>query len=230
MRYPIFKKALRFFGKFILALVTFAMLYLLIGYCLSRITIAEEPGTPDEMAIYITTNGVHTDIVLPVKTSEIDWSRQLRYTHTKAANTDYEYIAMGWGDKGFYLETPTWGDLKFSVAFKAATGLSTTAMHTTYYKTIQESETCSKIMISKAQYTRLVRHIKNSFQRDAKGDFIPVSTTANYGDTDAFYEANGSYSMITTCNTWANTSLKAAGQKACLWTAFDSGIFAKYRE
>ncbi len=103
-------------------------------------------------------------------------------------------------------------------------------MHTTYYQTIKESEVCRKIMISKEQYTRLVEHIKASFQQDSAGDFLPIQTTANYNDTDAFYEANGRYSMLKTCNTWANTSLKASGQKACLWTAFDTGIFAKYEE
>ncbi len=101
MRKSFFKKALKFFGKFILGLLAFIGLYLLVGYCLAGITIAEEPDAPDEIAVYILTNGVHTDIVLPVKTPEIDWSRQLRYTHTKAADTTHAFIAMGWGDKGF---------------------------------------------------------------------------------------------------------------------------------
>ncbi len=228
MRYAIFKKILRILGKLILCLLLFIGLYLLIGYCLANITIEEEPNAPDEVAIYIVTNGVHTDIVLPVKTSEIDWSRHLLYSHTTAADSTHTYVAMGWGDKGFYLETPTWSDLKTSVAFKAATGLSTTAMHVTYYKDVRESKACKKIMVSKEQYGRLVDHIKASFQQDMTGNFIPIRTTANYGDTDAFYEANGRYSVVTTCNTWANAGLKASGQKACLWTAFDTGIFAKY--
>lgn len=207
----------------------FLMLYLVIGFGLSKITVHHEPDAPEEMAIYILTNGVHTDIVMPVKTEYIDWSEKIAYRHTKTANNSHSYIAMGWGDKGFYLKTPTWGDLKFSVAFKAATGLSTTAMHTTYYRTMTQSESCKRIMISRAQYQKLVRHISNSFQQGPNGQFIPIDTNANYGDTDAFYEARGSYSMLTTCNTWANNSLKAIGAKACLWTAFDSAIFEKYK-
>jgi uncharacterized protein (TIGR02117 family) len=175
------------------------------------------------------TNGVHTDIVMPTKNDQIDWNKQIKFTNTKAADSTYQYLAIGWGDKGFYLETPEWSDLKASVALKAASGLSTTAIHTTYYKNLRESDNCKKIMISKEQYNRLIKYIHNSFQKDASGNFLVIKTEANYGKTDAFYEANGSYSLFHTCNTWANSGLKTSGQKCCLWIATDSGIFSKYK-
>ncbi len=224
-----FKNILKIIGKIGLGLLCCITLYLLIGFCLSLITVAEEPDAADDIAIHILTNGVHTDIVMPTRTAEINWDDFLHYEHTKSAKGHYPYVAMGWGDKGFYLETPTWADLRFTTAFKAATGLSTTAIHTTYYRTMNESERCKRIMVSKEQYRRLVAHIKSSFKKNADGKFIHIPTHANYGATDAFYEAIGSYSLFTTCNTWANNSLKIAGQKACLWTAFDTGIFSKYR-
>lgn len=222
------KKTLKIIGKTLLYFLGFIALYLLIGFCLSKITVHNQPDAPDEMAIYILTNGVHTDIVMPVKTEFINWSEHLPFEHTKSANSSYNYIAMGWGDKGFYLQTPTWADLKFSVAFKAATGLSSTAIHTTYYRRMVEAEDCKKIMLSTAQYQKLIDHITASFQKDSEDNFINISTNANYGNADAFYEANGSYSMLTTCNTWANNALKVTGEKACLWTAFDTAIFEKY--
>ena len=128
-----------------------------------------------------------------------------------------------------YLETPQWKDLKASVAFKAAFALSTTAIHATYYNTLVESDTCKKILISKEQYQRLVNYITNSFQKNKDGHFINIATKAVYNKNDAFYEANGSYSLFTTCNTWANSGLKTSGQKCCLWTPFDTGIFLKYK-
>ncbi|MFP3836064.1 DUF2459 domain-containing protein, partial [Chryseobacterium sp. SIMBA_028] len=48
-------------------------------------------------------------------------------------------------------------------------------------------------------------------------------------DNDAFYDAKGTYSFFYTCNTWANNALKAAGQKAALWTPSDFGIFQHYK-
>ena len=219
---------MKLIGKTLLGLTLFLLLYLGSAFLLSRITINEEPNEPDELTIYILTNGVHTDIVMPVKTKQMDWSKQIKYSNTEQSDSTYAYVAMGWGDKGFYLETPTWGDLKASTAFKAATGLSSTAIHATYYRSIAEGEDCRKIVISHSQYARLIHYISESFKKDTFGNFIHIPTDANYGISDAFYEANGSYSMFTTCNSWANSGLKASGQRACLWTAFDTGIFLKY--
>ena len=203
-------------------------LYMGFAYILSRITVNNNSKSSPEVAIYIQTNGVHTDIVVPIKNELFDWSTQIKTEHTQAEDSTAQYLAMGWGDKGFYLETPTWADLKASVAFKAAFGLSTTAIHATFYKKMKENESCKKIMISTDQYAKLIDFITASFQKDSQGNFINIKTTANYGKNDAFYEANGSYSMIHTCNTWANNALKSCDQKACFWTPFDTGIFLKY--
>ncbi len=223
------KKLLKILGLVILGFVGFILIYLGAAYCLSRITVAEEKNAKDEVIIFIKTNGVHTDIVVPVRSEQKDWSEEVRFENTTSKDSTYQYLGMGWGDKGFYLETPTWGDLKASVALKAATGLSTTAIHATYFKSVTESTDCKKILISKEQYGRLINFIEKSFQKDENGHSIYIQTNANYGKADAFYEANGSYSMFHTCNTWSNNALKASGQRCCLWTAFDTGIFLKYK-
>lgn len=212
-------------GYILLALLS----YVVIALILSKISIDEEPETEDNVTIYIVTNGVHTDIVVPSISTQIDWTSLVKPSHTAEATSQYPYLAMGWGDKGFYLDTPTWADLKFSTAFNAASGLSTSAIHTNYYKHLEENENCIKINISIEQYGRLVKYIKNSFEINEDGTFQLIETDSNYTTTDAFYEAKGSYSIFKTCNSWANTGLKEAGQKAALWTATDTGIFEKYQ-
>ncbi|RQO31021.1 TIGR02117 family protein [Taibaiella sp. KBW10] len=223
------KNTLIILGKSVLAFVILILLYLSVEYITARITVKKEPDAPEEIAIYILTNGVHTDIVMPAKTEQMDWTQEIRYSNTLANDTALPYLAMGWGDKGFYLETPEWSDLKASVAFKAVFGLGNTAIHATYYKTMTEGARCRKIMISEVQYSRLISYIRKTFQTDSSGHFKHIVTNANYGRNDAFYEAVGSYSLFGTCNTWSNNALKACGQKACLWTAFDTGIFLKYK-
>jgi len=221
------KKFLRIVLKSLLGFIAFVLLYLLLAFCLSRITVDRE-SDKEEMAIYILTNGVHTDLVMPATTEIYDWTKEVKFSNTRSKDSSNRFLAMGWGDKGFYLQTPHWKDLKASVAFKAAFALSTTAIHATYYPKMIEGEKCRKIMVSKVQYQRLINYITASFQKDKGGHFINIPTDAAYGNNDAFYEANGSYSMLQTCNTWANSGLKASGQKCCLWTAFDTGIFLKY--
>jgi uncharacterized protein (TIGR02117 family) len=222
------KQLLKYFGYALLAFVAFLLIYLISAFGLSKITLSEEKDVNKEVTIYIKTNGVHTDIVVPVRNAQKDWSTDIKFENTVSKDTTFSYLGMGWGDKGFYLETPTWAELKPSVAFKAATGLSTTAIHATFYKSMAEDSTCKKIEISKEQYSRLIKYINDSFQKDRNGHAINIKTTANYGQDDAFYEANGRYSLFKTCNTWANNGLKSCGQRACFWTPFDSGIFSKY--
>lgn len=223
------KKTLKIMGIVILSFVLFVGVYLLSAFILSRMSVAKEKATANDVTIYILTNGVHTDLVLPVKNDHIDWSKHLPIANTTGKDSLAQLIAFGWGDKGFYLETPTWADLKFSTAFKAAFALSESAIHATYYRRVNEGKNCVKLMISHEQYQRLTDFIYKRFDTDANGAFIHIATDANYGTGDAFYEAKGKYNLFYTCNTWANNGLKSCGQKACVWTPFDKGIFYQYK-
>lgn len=218
------KKLLKYIAIFVLSLVT----YLIVVTLLSYIPVNDDlVKSRKEIPIYILTNGVHTDIVLPIKNKHYDWTSQLKFEYTKSKDTTYQYVALGWGDKGFYMETPTWADLKASTAVKAATGLSSSAMHVTFYKSLKENKSCKKIQISLENYKKMIAFINESFQTKL-GEFLKIETEAVYGKHDVFYEANGSYSLFYTCNSWANQALKAANQKAALWTISDSGIFRHY--
>ncbi|WP_245168876.1 TIGR02117 family protein [Chryseobacterium sp. RR2-3-20] len=216
--------------KILGCIVGTVLIYALLGYLLPFIEIsAKDDGEIKEIPIYIYTNGVHTDIVMPVKNDIQDWSAKVPFSDTKSKKTDYHFIGIGWGDKGFYLDTPTWADLKFSTAFKAAFWLSESAMHCSYYQKMTEAEDCKKILISRNQYKKLVNFVDAKFDKDSNGSYQFIPTKAVYGDNDAFYDAKGKYSFLNTCNTWANNALKASGQKAAFWTPSDYGIFLHYK-
>lgn len=211
-------------------LIGIILIYALLGYLLPFIEVSEKnDGEAKEIPIYIYTNGVHTDIVMPVKNDIHDWSSKIPFSDTKSGKTDYQFVGIGWGDKGFYLDTPTWADLKFSTAVKAAFWMSESAMHCSFYRTMTEADDCKKIMISRDQYMKLVDFVDAKFDKDGLGNYILIPTDAVYGDNDAFYDAKGRYSFLNTCNTWANDALKAAGQKAAFWTPSDYGIFLHYQ-
>lgn len=211
-------------------LVGLIVIYIILGLLLPYIPVAEKKvDEPKNITAYILTNGVHTDLVVPIKSAEIDWSQEIPFENTKSKRTDYNYLSVGWGDKGFYLDTPTWADLKVSTAVKAAFWLSESAMHCTFYEKMTEGEDCKKIMLTKSQYLALINFIKNKFDRDQNGKTMLIKTYAVYDTNDAFYDAKGSYSFLNTCNTWANDGLKAAGQKAAFWTPTDFGIFQHYK-
>lgn len=224
------KKYFRILLKIIGGFLAIVLLYLFCGYFIPFIEVpAEKTNEPKTVDIYLFTNGVHTDLVVPVKNEQYDWSKTIPFKNTHSRKTDFRYLAVGWGDKGFYLDTPTWADLKFSTAFKAAFWLSESAMHCTFYKTMTEGKDCVKITITKTEYQNLINYINAKFDHDENGNVQWIKTNAVYGNNDAFYDAQGKYSFLNTCNTWANSGLKAAGQKSALWSPTDFGIFRHYR-
>ena len=221
------KKIFKYIGLFLLALITYGLLVSLLSFI--PVNTIHSVNDEPKIEIYILSNGVHTDIVVPVKNDTFDWSKQIQFEHTIAKDSTAKYLAIGWGDRGFYLETPTWADLKGSTALKAATGLSSSALHTTFYKSMKEDAYCKKIQISTLEYQKLVVFINDSFETKS-GSTIKIETDAVYGKNDIFYEAKGSYSLFYTCNSWANQALKAANQKAALHTLTDTGIFRHYEK
>lgn len=222
----IWKILLRTFG----ILVTVIALYGIFVLVSERIPVQAD-ATPEPKVIhgYILTNGVHTDLVFPVKSQWTDWSKKFPFENTLSKRTDFKYISIGWGDKGFYLDTPTWADLKFSTAFKAAFWLGDAAVHATYYDKMQEGEDCKRLAFTERQYKDIIEFVDSSLDKNTNGDYIYVETDAQYGKNDAFYEAKGTYSIFHTCNTWTNNALKKAGQKGVLWAGTDTAIFRQYQ-
>lgn len=221
-------KIVKYVGLFLLALLMYGIVVTLLSFIPVNSYDSRTLIPAQKIEIYLLTNGVHTDIVLPVKNEYFNWSKQVKFTDTKAKDSTAQFMAIGWGDRGFYLETPTWSDLKVSTALNAATGLSSSALHITFYKSLKEGIDCKKITIDSIEYKKLIVFINDSFQLN-NGNVTKIDTKAVYGNNDAFYEAKGSYSLFYTCNTWANQALKAANQKAALWTISDLGIFRHYK-
>jgi len=222
------KRTFRLLLLSLAALAAFIVIYVLGAWSLSRIPVPAETGGGNDITAYILSNGVHTDIIVPVRSMDVDWTQNVAFAHTTGRDSTAEWVAFGWGDKGFYLETPTWGDLTASVAFKAMFGLGNAAMHATFHGRVTEGPLCKRMTLSYEQYRRLSTYIRNSFALDAEGRTQAIVTSANYGSTDAFYEGVGSYSLFHTCNSWTNEALKASGQKACLWTPMHTGILRQY--
>lgn len=218
----------RAFFQTIKYILLFIGIYLLAALALPYIKIDGEPLAKQEVTIYLLSNGVHTDFVLPSRTSEKDWTTLFLPEHTRDGNAA-AWLAVGWGDKGFYLETPTWSDLKFSTAFNAIFGLGQAALHTAYYDTMDGCRKCVSLQISVKQYRQLIDYIEQSLHRD-KGAVKVIPTPSAYGERDAFYAAKGRYHLFYSCNTWVNNGLKAINAEAALWTITDFGLLQHYLE
>ena len=210
----------------VLALLLVIVAYVAIGMLLSIIPVNSQPAVGGDVVVYVRTNGAHTDIVVPTQTDQIDWSKVAPPGDT-ASGVRGSYLACGWGSQEFYLNVPEWKDLTCGVALRAVSGMGGTALHTVYVAEPKEGADCRRLVLSADQYDALVKYILASGKRNETGSFVRIPHDG-YGQYDAFYEGIGRYSPVNTCNTWANSALKACGQKCCLWTALSGPIFWKY--
>jgi len=213
---------------FVAAVVIVIVLYVIVAMVSSMIPVnTSQPETGKDYEIYIRSNGVHTDIVLPVKNDLVNWLELVDPAHTLANNIKLEYVGFGWGDLEFYENTPQWNDLSPGVAFKALFLDSPAAMHVKFKHYVIQDDHTIPIKVTAGQYLALAEYITQSFALDENGDAQNIRGL-NYEMTDTFYHANGSLNMLNTCNTWTNKGLKEAGLRASLWTPFTEGIFYSY--
>ena len=165
--------------------------------------------TEEGIEIFVSSNEVHADIIVPVSTKEIDWSESFADTSFAESISGETHVAFGWGDKGFFLETETWDDFKISTAANALLLPSESCMHVTFTRPDYYSD-ASSVTISSEQYRLLVEHIENSFSSDSQDEYLQIEGYA-YSGTDAFFEAKGRYHILNTCNSWVGRGLRAAG-------------------
>jgi uncharacterized protein (TIGR02117 family) len=186
---------------------------------------AEAPGG---IPIYVCSNGVHTDVCLPVNTPYMDWRKQFAPSTFEAVDSTFQYVAIGWGNKRFYLNTPTWADLTASTAVHALFLLDSSAMHVTYYKLPPSCDAnyCHKISISPGQYRQLIAYVESAL--DLHNGQVVLFPGKGYDKDDNFYAATGHYGFLKTCNVWTCGALKAAGVEQGLWTPFQSGVMNGY--
>jgi uncharacterized alpha/beta hydrolase family protein len=53
--------------KIFVGLIVLMLVYLFVAFILSRMTVQKEQNAQQDMAVYILTNGIHTDLVVPIK-------------------------------------------------------------------------------------------------------------------------------------------------------------------
>ncbi|HEY0147966.1 MAG TPA: TIGR02117 family protein [Allosphingosinicella sp.] len=219
------KRPLRIALRVLGALAALPVLYLLAALVMGAIPANRGWQEPKGgVRIFVRTNGVHTWLVVPKVTPEMDWRPYVPGKHLKDPRWGGgDHVALGYGNRTFYLETPTWGDLTMKNAFLAAFGQGRSLMHADHTHVPRPDEHQRPLTITREQYRRLAAHIARSFQRGPDGRTLPV-LGRGYGSSDMFYEANGGYSAFYTCNSWTGEALRAAGVKTGLWTPLSQSI------
>lgn len=171
----------------------------------------------DGRRILVLSNPIHTDIALPADPGVLE-----AFDFISDAGLDLDYpgvfwVAFGWGGRSFYIETPTWADLKPGPVIDALTW-DTSVMHVRRTGDIpSDLDSVRELYLSQQQFDELVADIKASFQ--ANDTETPQAIPGGaYDAHDIFFPAVGGFNALMGCNTWTADILRRAGVKTGVWT------------
>jgi len=196
------------------------LVLLLAGYAAAGLTGGTIPAhagwrPPSEgVRIYVESNGIHVGLVVPKVAAGVDW----RGIAPGADLADpryagYDHLAIGWGERTFFLETATWADVKLRTILASARGSDATLLHVEHAPAPVAGRAVRSVLLRPAEYRRLAAYIRASFATHREA-------IRGYDRNDVFYAARGHYSAARTCNAWAGDALRFAGVRIGRWTPF----------
>lgn len=170
------------------------------------------------VTILIGTNGVHTEIAMPLITPEHDWRATFPASDITALERPYTHVAVSWGERRFFLETPTWAELNPLTAITALTG-GEAVLHVAHYVRPAPAHDYRELTLRPAEYRKLAATIAAQIAPAQSRE-----TLKGYGAHDVFYTARGTYHLGNTCNQWTSDMLASAGVRTGRWTPFPGGV------
>jgi len=177
---------------------------------------------PKDKTLYIYYNSMHSDIILDLKTTKLNWQK---YFPEVIQGRSSGYISFGWGDQETYLNTPEWKDIKISTAIKALFTNTPSLIHISYYTSIgKNNPDIKELKITSKQLHTLESSLMHSFGKK------PHYISMGYGKNDAFYHSNMTYNLINTCNTWIGDRLREANITMSYWTPFSYNVINSLKE
>jgi uncharacterized protein (TIGR02117 family) len=176
------------------------------------------------VTIMVETNGVHTGIVMPVVSEVKDW----RTTFPSAGQPRPQdgqlptHIAIGWGEKEVFLNTPTWDDLKAATVLRIVLHGGEGLMRVGHYVRPMPSEHHRPVTLRPEEYARLVARIEAALPALPRG--VKRRSYSSYEIGAQNYDALGRYTLTNTCNQWIGDVLAHAGMTMGLWTPLAGGV------
>ena len=174
--------------------------------------------------VLIMAGPIHTDIAFPANRDVRDAFGFMAKDGLDPEIDGVKWIIAGWGGREFYINTPTWSDLKPWPVFRALT-LDQSVMHVSLAGGIKVGASGVEVVhLSGRQFNNLIDAVKASFSTEPDGKPIVIGGK-NYHRFDRFYEANGSFNLLLGCNAWTAKMLRNAGISTGIWTPLPQLLF-----
>ena len=169
------------------------------------------------VTVWIEDNGIHTTLVMPKRAAGVDWHATFPGADlADPRHARWEHVAVSWGERDFFVGTPTWWDLRPGTVLRAMAGGEATVLHVEHVAPPVAAPDVRALVLRPAEYRRLAAFVLASLGEG--------SAVRGYAGYDAFYPARGRYDAVRTCNWWTGRALAFAGARTGAWTPTSAGV------
>jgi uncharacterized protein (TIGR02117 family) len=197
-----------------------AALLLIAGTLVPRPLFSQSDAGEKSIEVLVITNPIHTDIAIPADSETLQAFHFLGESGLPMDAPGLRWLVFGWGGRAFYLQTPTWAELKLVPVLKALT-IDRSVLHAELAGEIDRSlPNVKPLRVSEAEFSKLLQAVLDSFVANEPG----AIDGAGFGPNDRFYEANGRFNVLFSCNTWAANVLRAGGVQTGLWNPLPQSL------
>lgn len=196
-------------------------LYMLAALIGSHIPVNSGWNEPAKgIELFVESNGVHVSLIVPMQAEGEDLSDLIRPDHLSDPMHYGTHAMIGWGHAGVYRNAQTWNEVKSGDVGSAIVGSDDVLLHIYHLTNPQPSSYRRMFRVTPQQYHSIIGQIRGSFRlKDGRSTAYPA-----YGPTNLFYEANGRYTALHTCNEWTSDILRKAGVRVGTWTPLAGGV------
>lgn len=181
-------------------------------------------NSPHGIPVIIISNAVHSELVLPIEAAGWNWRDLFPATDFVNDTGWATHVSIGWGDRGFFIYTPQWSDLKLSTAANALLWPSSTCVHVSMTIGDLELDRGKEVKLTDQQYQELVKQILAGLNRDESGSLSRIPDSS-YHQHDTFYVGNGRYHLFNTCNNWVGRAMQKTGIRVGWFTPLPKTVF-----
>nr|WP_086938935.1 TIGR02117 family protein [Thaumasiovibrio occultus] len=156
-----------------------------------------------ETTIYLNSNDWHTGIIVPAELMHA------RIPQLQRRFPDSPRLEFGWGDKGFYEAEQVTSGISARALFTPTTAvMHVVAVPDDVVDYFHHNQILA-VPLNATELEQLLIFLTQSFTYDAQGKVI-ATRDGIYGDSQ-FYQAQGNYYFMNTCNTWTARGMSSIG-------------------